>query len=126
MASLMISEMLFDVDFVSFSSAFFSSSLMRSEMTFCICSALSLFFLDDFGSLIKRFLVYDIVSSCVMCRDIIAPRLGLICQCVLVASDSRREVQSSIAPHCSMEMIIEIAPAKIAAMKEISISRFLT
>jgi len=47
----MISEMLLDVDFVSFSSAFFSSSFMRSEMTFCNCSGLFFFFFNDFDSL---------------------------------------------------------------------------
>jgi hypothetical protein len=59
----MISEMLFEDDFVNFSSALFSSSFIRSEMTFCN-SASFLFFLDDFGSLILIFLVYDMVSSC--------------------------------------------------------------
>ena len=53
MASLMISEMPFEVVLVNFSRAFFSSSLMRSEMTFCNGSALFLFF----GSGAIRFLV---------------------------------------------------------------------
>ena len=72
MASLMISVTLLDVVFVSFSSVLFSSSFMRSEMTFCSCSVSFLFFLDAFGSLVKRFLVYDMVSSCVVCRGSVA------------------------------------------------------
>jgi hypothetical protein len=51
MASLMMSEMLFDVDLVNFPKAFFSSSLMRSEMTFCNGSVLLLFFFNDLRSL---------------------------------------------------------------------------
>ena len=80
MASLMISEMLLDVDFVSFSSTLFSSSFMRSEIIFCSCSVLGFFFLDVFGSLGTWFRVCDMDSSCVVCRDGIAPRFGLVCQ----------------------------------------------
>jgi hypothetical protein len=62
MASLMISEMLFDVVFVSFSRDFFSLSFMRSDITFCNGSIRFLFFLDEPGSLETR-------SPCVMCRN---------------------------------------------------------
>jgi len=43
MASRMISVMLLDVALVSFSSDLFSSSLIRSEMTFCNSSVSFLF-----------------------------------------------------------------------------------
>jgi hypothetical protein len=60
----MISEMLLEVVLISFSSVFFSSSLMRNEMTFCNCSVSFLFFLDNLGSRVMSFLVYDMLSSC--------------------------------------------------------------
>jgi hypothetical protein len=60
----MISEMLFEVVLVSFSSVFRSASLMRNEITFCNCSALILLFLNDLGSFETVFLMCDMSSSC--------------------------------------------------------------
>ena len=102
----MISEMLLDVDFVSFSSDFFSSSFTRSEMTFCNCSVLDFFFLNAFGSLETRFLIYDMASSVVVRRDSAAPRFGLVSQDVRVASASSRAIRSSIGGWVEKSAII--------------------
>jgi hypothetical protein len=50
MASLMISEIFLDADFVNFSRDLFSSSFTRSEMTLRNCSFPALLFFDGFGS----------------------------------------------------------------------------